>query len=230
MADRALLAGYPWFSQASSVVSIVIMYIDNRQCYNGAIPVPLQNNTLDFIKQQVRGICVVLVGFVNTLRWRQNGHHFADDIFKCMFLNENVWILIKISLKFIPKGPINNIPALVQIMAWRRSGDKPLSEPMMVRLLTHICVARPQWINPCHVELISRNIWKKNHVIYHFSNDKKSYMHIYIKKNSLHISKIPHLDCPSNLSKCYNANSSLWHVNHFLGLRESIITSVCVAN
>ena len=49
----------------------------------------------------------------------------ADDIFKCIFLNENVWISIKISLKFVPKGLINNIPALVQIMAWRRVGDKP---------------------------------------------------------------------------------------------------------
>ena len=72
---------------------------------------------------------------------------FPDYIFKWIFLNENVWILIKISLKFVPKGPINNIPALVQIMAWRRSGDKPLSEPMAVSLLTHICVTRPQWVN-----------------------------------------------------------------------------------
>ena len=84
---------------------------------------------------------------VNTLRPRQNGHHFADDIFKCIFLNENAWISIKISLKFILQGPINNIPALVQIMAWRRPGDKPLSGPMMVRLPTHICVTRPQWVN-----------------------------------------------------------------------------------
>ena len=71
----------------------------------------------------------------------------ADDIFKCIFMNENVWIVLKISLKFVPKVRINNIPALVQIMAWRRSGDKPLSEPMMVSLLTHICVIRPQWVN-----------------------------------------------------------------------------------
>ena len=71
---------------------------------------------------------------------------FPDDIFKWIFLNENVWILIKISLKFVPKDPINNIPALVQITAWRRRGDKPLSEPMMVNLLTHICVTRPQWL------------------------------------------------------------------------------------
>ena len=84
----------------------------------------------------------------NTLRPRQNGRHLADDIFNCIFLNENVWILIKISLKFVPKDPINNITALVQIMAWRRPGDKPLSEPMMINFLTHICVTRPQWVNP----------------------------------------------------------------------------------
>ena len=69
-----------------------------------------------------------------------------DDIFKRIFVNENVIISIAISLKFVPKGPINNIPALVQIMAWRRSGDKPLYEPILVRLLTHICVTRPQWV------------------------------------------------------------------------------------
>ena len=84
---------------------------------------------------------------VNTLRPRQNGRHFSDDIFKRIFLNENAWILFKISLKFVPKGPINNIPALVQIMAWRRPGDKPLSESMLVSLLTHKCVTRPQWVN-----------------------------------------------------------------------------------
>ena len=84
---------------------------------------------------------------INTLRPRQNRRLFADDIFKCIFLNEHVWILIEISLKFVPKGPINNIPASVQIMAWRRPGDKPLSEPMMFSLLTHICVTRPQWVN-----------------------------------------------------------------------------------
>ena len=80
----------------------------------------------------------------NTLRPRQNGRRFADDTFKRIFLNENVRISITFSLKFVPKGPINAIPSLVQIMAWRRSGDKPLSEPVMVSLLTHICVTRPQ--------------------------------------------------------------------------------------
>ena len=83
----------------------------------------------------------------NTLRPRQNGRHFPDDIFKCIFFNENICNFIKISLKFVPKDPINNIPSLVQIMAWCRPGNKPLSEPMMVSLLMHICVTQPQWVN-----------------------------------------------------------------------------------
>ena len=83
---------------------------------------------------------------VNTLRPRQNGRHFTDDIFKRIFVNENIWIPITISQKFVPKGSINNIPALVRIMAWRRPGDKPLSEPMMVNLPTHICITWPQWV------------------------------------------------------------------------------------
>ena len=69
--------------------------------------------------------------WVNSLRPRRNGRYNADDIFRCLFVKENVCIPTKISLKFVPKGPINNLPALVQIMAWRRPGDKPLTEPMM---------------------------------------------------------------------------------------------------
>ena len=64
----------------------------------------------------------------NILRLKQDGPHFSDDIFKCIFLNENV--NTEISLKFVPKGPDNNITALVQIMAWRRTDDEPLFEPM----------------------------------------------------------------------------------------------------
>ena len=54
------------------------------------------------------------------MRPRQDGRHFPDDIFKCIFLSENVSISINISPKFVPMGQINNIPALVQIMACRR--------------------------------------------------------------------------------------------------------------
>ena len=81
---------------------------------------------------------------IYTLRPRQNGHPFADNTFKRIFLDKNVKVSIRISLKFVLNGPIANIPAFVQIMAWRRSGDKPLSEPMMVKSPTHTCVTRPQ--------------------------------------------------------------------------------------
>ena len=84
---------------------------------------------------------------VNTLRPRWNGQHFADDIFKRVFLSENAWNSLEILLKIVPRGPINNIPASVEIMAWRRPGDKTLSEPMMVSLPTYIGVSRPQWVN-----------------------------------------------------------------------------------
>ena len=93
-------------------------------------------------RHPVTHLCII-----NSLRPRPNRRYFADDIFKCIFENENEWISPRISLKFVPKVRINNIPALVQIMAWRLPGDKPLSELMMVDLLTHICVTRPQWVN-----------------------------------------------------------------------------------
>ena len=69
---------------------------------------------------------------------------------KRIFWNENNRITIKITLMCVPKGLFSIIPALVLIMGWRRPGDKPLSEPMMVRSLTHICVTRPQWVKAKH--------------------------------------------------------------------------------
>ena len=94
-----------------------------------------------------------------TLRLRQNGRYFPDDIFKYICLNESIGILINISLRFVPKGPITNIPALVQIMAWRRSGDKPLSEPLMVRLSTHVCITQPQWVMLNGMVMLIQSIW-----------------------------------------------------------------------
>ena len=63
----------------------------------------------------------------------QNGCHFADSIFKCIFLNENILFLTKISLKFVLKGPIDSKWAVVQVMAWLRTGDKPLPDPMLTQ-------------------------------------------------------------------------------------------------
>ena len=69
--------------------------------------------------------------FINSSPPGQHGRRLEDDIFRCIFVNENICILLKMSLKFVPRGPIDNNPVLVQIMAWRRIGDKPLSEPML---------------------------------------------------------------------------------------------------
>ena len=60
-----------------------------------------------------------------------------------------MWISINISLKFVPKGQINSIPALVQIMAWRRPGVRPLSEPIMVRLYASLS---PNKLTGCQMD------------------------------------------------------------------------------
>ena len=113
---------------------------------------------------------------VNTFRPRQNGRRFPDDIFKCIFLNENIWILIKISLKFVPKWPINSIPTLVQIMAWRGPGDKPLSEPMMVYFVDAYMrlLASMRWVVAClfsDISLLHKISIRKKYVAYFNSSN-----------------------------------------------------------
>ena len=87
----------------------------------------------------------------NILGPRQNSSHSTGDIFKWNFLNEKVSISIIISSKSVSKGPINDKPPLAQIMAWCRSGDKPLSEPIMHDSLLYICVTRPQWVDTVYI-------------------------------------------------------------------------------
>ena len=109
--------------------------------------------------------------------------------FEIHFLEWKCIILIKISLKFVPKGQINDIPLLVQIMASHQPGDKPLPEPMMVSLLAYICITRPQWLNACIFFLFKQvvftvDIWK--HGSYQ-SCDLKNYKHKWRKKNGLQL-------------------------------------------
>ena len=81
---------------------------------------------------------------------------FSRQHFHIHFWKENVWISIKISLKFVPKGLIKNIAALVQIMARRLPGDKLLSEPMMLNLPMHTCVTWLQCVNkPALVQIMA---------------------------------------------------------------------------
>ena len=84
----------------------------------------------------------------NSSALKQSRRHFADDIFKCIFLNEKFCILIKISLKFVPKGHIDYKAALAYVMAWHRIGDKPLSESMLTWFTdAYICGTRRLWVN-----------------------------------------------------------------------------------
>ena len=84
----------------------------------------------------------------HTLRPRQTGRHFADDIFKCIFLNENIFLILNIiSLKYVPYGLINNRAALVQIMTWGPTGDKPLFESMVLCFTDVFMHHLPKWVN-----------------------------------------------------------------------------------
>ena len=91
----------------------------------GKFGIPLQGRLRPSNNQNLIGSTAI------TLGERQNRRNVEDNIFKRIFLNGNCCVFIEISLRFVPKGPINNIPAFVQMMAWHRSGDKPLSESMI---------------------------------------------------------------------------------------------------
>ena len=86
---------------------------------------------------------------------RQNGGHFIDDIFKWIFMNEKFCILIQISPKFVPKGPVDKKTA--QAMTWRRTGDKPLPEPVLPSSVTHICGNRGRLVKNNIVFVISKS-------------------------------------------------------------------------
>ena len=88
---------------------------------------------------------------VNSSPPGQNGHRFTDDIFRCIFMNEKFCIVIKNSVKFVPKYPVDNIPELVQIIAWRRIGEKPLSDQYWPNPITHICGTRGRWVKKSNV-------------------------------------------------------------------------------
>ena len=95
----------------------------------------------------------------------QNGCHFTDRIFKHIFLNKNDRILIQISLKFVPKGPVDNKSTLVQVMAWPPTGNESLPEPMLTQFTDAYM--------PHYEEMsliISSAIVKQHSVLLHFES------------------------------------------------------------
>ena len=108
---------------------IIVIHWSGRVIVMTTLPSPIALNIVNMIACSVAGVGLTSVTYA--VMSGQNGRHFADVLFKCFLLNENAWISIKISLKFVPKGPNKNIPALAHIMVWCRPGDKPLPEPMI---------------------------------------------------------------------------------------------------
>ena len=134
------------FNMGIAIPGKTVFLIETAPCTFPWLYTKLASNWIQWQYVNIPAEHLLQNHFTSLTHW---GRDKMDAILllKCIFLSESVWIPIKISMKFVPKGPINNIPALVQIMAWRRPGNKPLSEPMMVSLRMHICVTRPQWVN-----------------------------------------------------------------------------------
>ena len=110
----------------------VLMWVKYRSYWISVVPSTIILKVVSLERIQSVDCPLPMKWFlVNTLKPRQNGRRFADGTFKRIFLNENIRISIKISLKFVPKNPINNNPALVQIMAWRRSGEGLFTDAYM---------------------------------------------------------------------------------------------------
>ena len=130
----------------------------------------------------------------------QDGRHFADDNFRCIFVN---W------LKFVPNGTINYNPALVQIMAGHRIGNKPLSEPMLTDSLTHICDTRGRWFNVADwwvkpsYSLISILLWllPSKWIVHHWRGrwvNETEWWFLFLSSDILQIKNQIHIDGHGN--------------------------------
>ena len=117
----------------------IVMDINTLVIVVTLICVYVFNHTVETIQKRIMlwqyqlrvCVCPVERFHFDKLRPIKKFRHFADDIFKCVFLNENIWISLKMSLKFVPKFRIYKIQAFVQIMVWRRQGDKPFWGPTL---------------------------------------------------------------------------------------------------
>ena len=94
---------------------------------------------------------------LHTMRPRQNGRHFPDYLFKCIFLNDRLWISIKIPLKLVSKGPVNNIPGFGS-----DNGLVPTRRQAIIwtnDILTQICVTRPKGVNLAQIPIIKTRLF-----------------------------------------------------------------------
>ena len=90
---------------------------------------------------------LIIIHIFKTFRPKQNGYHFQTTFSNVFYWLKMYKFILWFHRSLFPNCQIDNIPALVRIMAWCRAGDKQLSEAMMASLLTHICVTWSQWVN-----------------------------------------------------------------------------------
>ena len=69
------------------------------------------------------------------------------DILRTTHSNGFTWNTVFISLNFFPKGPIENMSALVQVMAWRQTGHKPYLDWLWLSSFTYVCHLGPVFIS-----------------------------------------------------------------------------------
>ena len=103
---------FRWLLGAVRHQAITWSNIDQVLWHHMSSPNDNESNKLDGGFRSVCFIHTCMVANFNTLRPRHNRRNFADDIFKCIFLNENVWIPTKVPLKFVPKCPIDSFQNL----------------------------------------------------------------------------------------------------------------------
>ena len=115
-----------WQIQQNTIQMHTWVFHWHFQSGNKPLAVPMMTKTFDATLQHISMMPLVLT------HWGQDKMAaISQTTLRCIFLNENVTISIKISLKLVPKDSINDIPSMIQIMVWRWPSDKPLSEPVM---------------------------------------------------------------------------------------------------
>ena len=120
-----------------------VMHWNNKN-YGYVPPTSFQSKICDLaVKQQSPS---QMQSILTHLPPGQNSRHFRRRHFKCIFLYKNDRIPIWISMKFVPRCPIDNITAFVQLMAWRRPGDKPITEPMLTHFIDAYMGHSGRWV------------------------------------------------------------------------------------
>ena len=126
---------------------VIIWFIYNANLYKRISIRPMFSQSINLSEPSVRYAVKSAWSFlVNSSPSGENGPLFADDMFKRIFFNVNIWISNKISLEYIPRGLIDNMSVLVQIMAWPVQVPSHYLNQCWPSSPMHICSTRGRWV------------------------------------------------------------------------------------